>query len=193
MKYLYLFIENDKVNDAVKYGMKLSEYVNKRLYTNPEKKGITAYLSPTDSIDYNDSNFTCLKVLTTNLNIFVYNKIFDNTSSINEFICDYSNYTIGSYEEPIAIICSTILPENLSIYNRIIDTPLVVENSKEFFYKKSIQEMLDNECFTNYELYQMLLILGQQKKIFEIFNVTDKIKLYKSKITNIEYTKKNNF
>ena len=38
MKYLYLFIENDKVNDAVKYGMKLSEYVNKRLDTNPEKK-----------------------------------------------------------------------------------------------------------------------------------------------------------
>lgn len=193
MKYLYLFIENDKINDAVKYGMKLSEYANKILKINPEKKGILAYLSPYDSPNCNDSSFTCLKILTNNLNIYLYNKIFDNTNSLENFLCDINNYVIGSYEDPVAIICSTILPENISIYNNIIDTPLIVENSKDFFYQKSVQEMLDNECFTNYELYQMLLILGQQKKIFEISSVSDKIKIYKSKTTNIEYTKKNNF
>ena len=193
MKYLYLFIENEKINDAVKYGMKLSEYANKILKTSTEKKGIAAYLSPSDCPDFSDPNFTCLKILTDNLNIYIYNKIFDNTDSLDDFLCDATDYNIGDYEDPIAIICSTILPENISIYNKILDTPLIVENSKDFFYQKSIQEMLDNECFTSYELYQMLLILGQQKKIFEISNITDKIKIYKSKTTNIEYTKKNNF
>ena len=73
MKYLYLYIENDKINDAIKYGMKLSEYANKIINT---KKGIIAYLTPQDSPLFQDKNFTCLKIKTSDLNIFIYNKIF---------------------------------------------------------------------------------------------------------------------
>lgn len=193
LRYLYIYIENDKVNDIVKYGMKLSEYANKILETTREKKGIVSYLTPKDSELYNDNNFTCLKINVDNLHIFIYNKIFEDTEYIKKHFIDYNKYELGSFEEPVALICSTILPENISIYDKLIDSPNIIENSKDYYYEKAIYEMLNNEYFTNYELYQMLLILGQQKKIFNITNITDKIKIYKSKGNNKQYTKKTNF
>lgn len=193
MKYLYLYIENTKINDAIKYGMKLSEYANKVLSLNNDKKGIISYLSPQDSALYQDQNYTCLKINTQNLKIYIYDKIFEETEYIDKYHINIEKYKLGDFEDPVALICSTILPENISIYNKIIDSPNLIENSKDFYYQKSIQEMLDNNYFTSYELYQMLLILGQQKKIFQSSNITNKIKLYKDKRTNKTYSKKSNF
>lgn len=193
LKYLYLYIENEKVNDVIKYGMKLSEHANKILKINNEKKGIISYLTPKDSNLYNDTNFTCLKINTDNLHIYIYNKIFEDTDYLKKYFIENDKYEIGSFEEPIALICSTILPENITLYNKLLDSPNIIENSKDYYYEKAIYEMLNNEYFTNYELYQTLLILGQQKKIFDIKNITDKIKIYKSKNDNKKYTKKTNF
>lgn len=193
MRYLYIYIENDKVNDAIKYGMKLSEYSNKILETSTERKGIIAYLTPKDCEDYNNENFSCLKINCDNLNIFVYNQVFENTEYFENFIYEYKKYTPGLFEEPIALICSTILPENIEIYNKILDTPNIIETSKDFYYQKSINEMLESDYFTNYELYQMLLILGKQKNIFDVENITDKIKLYTNKYNKNKYSKKSNF
>lgn len=194
MKYLYFYIENDKKNDAVKYGMKLSEHANKIIHLNNNKKGLICYLTPEDSPFFGDKNFTCLKINTTNLNnIYIYNKIFEDTEDLEKYFVKSNDYILGSFEEPVALICSTILPENISFYNDIIDTPILIENSKEFYYQRAIQEMLDTEEFTSYELYQMLLILGKQKNIFTVSDITDKIKIYKSNLNGKTYTKKSNF
>lgn len=193
MNYLYLYIENDKVNDVRKYGMKLSEYANKIITVDAEKKGIVAYLTPKDSIAYDDENYTCLKIKTTNLHVFIYNKIFEGTDELKKYFLDINKYQFGSYETPTALICSTILPENIELYNKILDYPNLIENSKEYYYEKNILDMLESNLFTNYEIYQMLLILGQQKKVFDTNNITDKIKIFTNKVNNKTYTKKNNF
>ena len=122
--------------------------------------------------------------------------------SDKDFICNIKDYIYGNYEEPRALICSTILPENIFIYNKIIDTPLIIEKSKEFYYKHSVLDMLDNDLFTSFEVYQLLLILGQKKKLFKVKEVDEKLKLYDyllGKYSNIDkkngkkYTKKSNF
>ena len=122
----------------------------------------------------------------------LYNKLCENTPLITNFYCDITEYTIGDYELPEAIICSSILPENLSIYNKILDKPLLVQNSREFYYEKSINDILDSDKFSKYELYQMLLILGDQKKVFKVEKKED-LKLYKDPISGKTYTKRSNF
>lgn len=194
MKTLYLFVQSKQVETYIKYGIKLSQTANKIIkYEKTEKRGIIAYLSPMDSNKYYDNDYTCLKINTSKLNILIYNNTALNLTNDKYFICDLNDYSFGKYEEPRALICSTILPENISIYNKIIDTPLLISNSKEFYYKHAILDMLDNDLFTNFEVYQLLLILGQKKELFKVKEINSKFKLYIDKKSNRKYTKKSNF
>lgn len=194
MKNLYLFVPNENVDNYIKYGIKLSQNANKVVtYERAEKKGIISYLSPMDSEKYYDNNFTCLKINISKLNILIYNETALDLTNNRDFICNIKDYIYGKYEEPRALICSTILPENIFIYNKIIDTPLIIEKSKEFYYKHSVLDMLDNDLFTSFEVYQLLLILGQKKKLFKVKEVDEKLKLYIDKKSGKKYTKKSNF
>lgn len=194
MKTLYLYVPSDKVENYIKYGIKLSELANKIItFEKSQKKGIIAYLSPKDTDYYYNTEFTCLKINTNNLNIFIYDNTALNLTNDKYFINKIDNYTLGTFEEPYALICSTILPENISIYNKLIDIPLIIENSKDFYYKKAIFNMLDNDFFTNFEVYQLLLILGQKKQLFKVKEIDNQLKLYIDKKSNKKYTKKSNF
>lgn len=194
MKTLYLYVPNSQVDICIKYGIKLSQYANKVVnFERTEKKGIIAYLSPMDSKKYYDNNYTCLKINVNKLNILIYNHTAFSLTNDKFFICNFKDYINGTYEEPRALICSTILPENIYVYNKIIDTPLLIENSKEFYYKHAILDMLDNDLFTSFEVYQLLLILGQKKKIFKVKEVNEKFKIYTDKKSNKKYTKKSSF
>ena len=194
MKTIYLYVLNNKVDDYLKYGIKLSEFADKVIKCDRgEKKGIVAYLSPKDSYLYYDNNYTCLKVKVDRLNIYIYNKATINLTKDKDFIRKISEYMVGSFEEPEVLICSSILPENLSIYNKLIDTPLLIDNSKEYYYKNSIYEMLDNDFFSNFEVYQLLLILGQKKGVLKVKEIDEKLKIYIDNKSNKKYTKKSNF
>lgn len=193
MKYLYIFVQNKHLENVIKYGMKLSEFSNKLLtLSDVQKCGITAFLSPKDSELYYETDFSCVKVLTNNINGLIYNKTCDNSHLLNDFICDISKYEVGHFEEPVAFITSTILPENIQVYNKLQDVPLLIENSKQFYYEKAIHDMLENDKFSKYELYQMLLILGEQKKIYQT-TIDKNIKIYEDKISGKKYTKRSSF
>lgn len=192
MQDLYIYVDKTKTADCLKYGIKLSEYENKVLnFPESEKRGINAYLSPKDSDKYTDDSYDCLRVIPSNLNVIVYNKLFEKSKLLEKYTCDIDSYTIGDYELPEAIICSSILANNLVPYNKILDKPLVVQNSREFYYEKCINEIIDTEKISKYELYQTLLILGDQKKLYNVEKV-DNIKFYTDKISGKTYTKKSN-
>ncbi len=193
MKYLYIYVKNIDIENVIKYGIKLSEFANKVInLQNTHKYGITAYLAPKDSPHYFDNEYSCIKILLNNLNCLIYNQICENTIFFEDYICDISQYEIGTFEDPIAFIQSTILPENIQIYNKIQDIPLLIQDSKQYYYEKSISEMLDNSNFSKYELYQLLLILGEQKKILES-EINNNVKIYIDKISGKKYTKKSSF
>ncbi len=194
MDNLFIYVKNENLENISRYGMKLSEYANKIInILDSTKRGITAYLSPKDTPLYIDDDYICLRINTKDLNIIIYNKICECTSFMDQFTCKIEDYRIGNYEDPVALICSSILPENIFVYNKIIDLPLIIENSKEYYYDKSINYMIENNKFTKFEIYQMLLILGEQKKIFDTEITGEKLKIYKDKISGKKYTKKSSF
>ena len=88
------------------------------------------------------------------------------------------------------MIYSTILPENIFLYNKLLDLPLIIENSKEYFYDKCVSDLIENDKFTKFELYQTLLLLGEQKNIFKSEKIDDNLKIYTDIISNKIYTKK---
>ena len=192
MQDLYIYVDKNISSDCLKYGIKLSEHENRILnLTNSIKRGIQAFLSPKDSELYTDDNFECIRVKTKGLTAIVFNKICENTDLIDDFIVNIEGYNIGDFESPEAIICSSILPDNLFPYNKILDKPLLVQNSKEFYYEKCINEILETDMFSKYELYQTLLILGDQKIVLDV-NKFDSIKIYSDPISVKKYTKKSN-
>lgn len=192
MQDLYIYVDKNKVDDCLKYGIKLSEYENRVLkLSNVSRRGIQAFLSPKDSELYLDDSYGCIRVVSKNLTAIVFNKICENTSLIDNFICNIEEYKIGNYELPEAIICSSILPENLQLYNKILDKPLLVQNSREFYYEKCINEIMETDMFSKYELYQTLLILGDQKKLFSV-SKENNVKMYTDSISGKKYTKKSN-
>lgn len=192
MQDLYIYVNKSIASDCLKYGIKLSEHENKILkLTESNKRGIQAFLSPKDSPLYLNEDFECIRVLTKGLSIIIYNKICENTEIINDFITNIENYKVGDYELPEAIICSSILPDNLFPYNKILDKPLLVQNSREFYYEKCINEIIESDIFSKYELYQTLLILGDQKKVLNAEKFQS-VKIYTDNISNKKYTKKSN-
>lgn len=189
LKALYIYIENDKVSHAVKYGMKLSEYSD--LVIN-KKNGISAYIVPKDSSKYLSDNYTCLRINLNSLNSYIYEKNCINTDVISKFFLKAEDYPLGSFENPRALICSTILPENISIYDKIMDFPILIENSSDFYYENFIFDMVDKGKISPYEIYQMLLVYGEQKGILKSKEVSNTLKIYKDIKTNKRYTRKKN-
>ena len=164
MHYVYLYVEKNVATDCIKFGMKLSEYADRIvMLNNIEKSGMTAFLSPKDSIHYSDTNYYCLKInIEQDLeNVFICNKLEKNNSFDKSNSISILNYKIGSFENPRCIITTSILPENINLYNKIMDSPLIIENSQMLFYQKNILNIIDE--FDNSQLQKLYYILISDK------------------------------
>ena len=58
-------------------------------------------------------------------------------------------------------------------------------------YEKCINEIMETDMFSKYELYQTLLILGDQKKVFNV-SKENNVKMYTDSISGKQYTKRSN-
>lgn len=163
IRNVYLYVKKDEVIKCIKYGMKLSEYSNVSFNNGViSKKGILAYISPKDSNKYFSDNYDILRVKTDELNIFVNNSSLVESTEGKTFnyteMCNLSDYKLGTFINPELVICSTILPEYIFKYNRIIDVPLLIDNSKELYLEKELEE--NNEKNFNDLTFEMLKSLS---------------------------------
>lgn len=192
MQDLYIYLDKNVASDCLKYGIKLSEFGNKVLTLNDGvKSGILAFLAPKDSPLYGNDSYECIRLNPTGLSAIVYNKVCENTDLIENYTKSLEEYKLGDYESPEAIIMSSILSDNLSHYNKILDKPLLVQNSREYYYEKCINEIMETDMFSKYELYQTLLILGDQKKVLNTEKYQN-IKVYTDQVSGKKYTKRSN-
>ena len=133
---VYIYVKKDLIDECCKYGMKLSSFCN---LTYKNKKGILAYLSPKDSDNYTNPDYEILRIKINNIKSYIFNK--ENTKEI----CKLDKYTLGDYINPNVFINSSIMPENIFKYNRILDVPLLIENSKDFYLSRIEEKKVEIE------------------------------------------------
>ena len=135
IRNVYVFVEKDKIDYCLKYGMKISMFYNTtEKIMGFKKKGIKAYLSPKDSNNYNNENFEILRI-----NMENSSKAYVINEENNDF-CKIDTYHFGDFIQPEVILTSSIMPENIFVYNKILDVPLIVQNSKEFYLSRIEEE-----------------------------------------------------
>lgn len=147
MKYAYFYLKTEQYNDCLKYGLKLSDNINKTIKLgNLIKSGFVCYISPKDSDLYNNTNYKCAKIDISNLNnVYVIDDTFENYDFYNEFIIEAPKYNYGFFENPKIIICTSIIPERIYNYNKIIDSPLPYDKSNDFYYLNKIYYLLEEK------------------------------------------------
>lgn len=187
MNYVYLYAKKEVNENYLKYGIKLSEVSDSIINVNGyDKKGIVCYLNPKDSSLYSSPNFICLKIMVSGLSCYVVNEALKGTNYYSETTKTLINYNSGDYEIPIAVVCSTILPENISVYNKVLDTPLLYDNSKDLYYEKNILDIIENNKTQKKDILKLLLESLSGIEILE--NDKKSSRIYLDTKTNKKYT-----
>lgn len=145
MSIIYYYAKNDNLPIFLKYGIRLSKNFDKEINIRGNKKPfLIGFLNPRDDIKkYNSETYTCLKLDLFNNHC----KVIDYSSNeiFDEFIdfIPLEEYKFGTYKNPIVLIDTSIISDKISVYNKIMDVPILYDNSEDFFYEVQIRKMID--------------------------------------------------
>ena len=151
MVEVYFYIPAEKASDAVECGIKLSEwYSREAVIDGTVRKCIAALLNPRDEYDkYTSGAYRCLKLEVDSRYCFAADRSLYETGLSDpgvmelyrESIKPIGSYTFGEYRFPEVLVTSTILGENISVWGKMLDTPLLYNNSEEL-YLSNLMELL---------------------------------------------------
>lgn len=157
MSIIYYYTKNDNLPIFLKYGIRLSKNFNKELNINGYiKPYLIGLLNPKDDISkYNSTEFTCMKldILDSHCKIIDSSFIENYNSQPLEYI-PIEDYIFGTYKNPLVLIDSSIISDKISTYNKIMDIPLLFDNSEDFYYELKIKKIIDE--LPPKEVYELL-------------------------------------
>ena len=176
MATIYFYVKSSKLNETLRYGIKLSQNFSHIIpIKNIEKKCMVGLLNPKDDIDkFNSDDYVCLK-----LNLYLEQCYIINDVSLvippKEYeIINIKDYKYGELESPRVLFSCSILPEEITILNKTIDEPLLFDNSKDLFYEIKIAQMMDE--LTPSEIYFALCEYVDYKESKALSNLEKTLK-----------------
>lgn len=154
MVEVYFYMPADRADYAVECGIKLSEWYSRETVIDcSSKKCIAALLNPRDEYEkYISSDYRCLKLEVESKYCFVADRsLYEAGQSYPQAmelykasIVPIGKYTFGDYRFPEVLVTSTILGDNISMSGKMLDTPVLYENSQELYFN-NLMEYLRNE------------------------------------------------
>jgi len=183
MADIYYYLQNSKLNDCLKFGIKLSDYFNDEIeINNTNRKYLLGFLNPKDDLEkFNSNEYTCIRTNINNDYLFVTDSILLSSEYFEENLIPIERYKFGTFRNPIVLILSSILSNQINIINKIIDIPVLYNSSEELYLKNSIEYL--RETISDEVLLEHLLNLLSNQ------NIITKISLPNGKII---YQDKNN-
>ena len=154
MATIYYYAKNESLPIYLKYGIRLSKNFDKELNINGYiKQYLIGYLNPKDNMQkYNSNEFTCIKLEVLENHVTVIDSSFglENNSSYSSI----DKYIFGTFRLPLALVDTSIMSDKISLYNKVIDVPLLYDNSEEYFYELNVQKILNEQ--TSKDIYEKL-------------------------------------
>ena len=156
MSIIYYYTKKDNLPIYLKYGIRLSKNYDEEFNISGYKKPyLLGLLNPKDDMSkYNSNDYTCLKldVLSNHCKVINYS-IQLNINEITPYI-PLEEYKFGTFKNPCILIDTSIISDKISLYNKIIDVPLLYDNSEDFYYELQNQKILDE--LSPKEIYELL-------------------------------------
>lgn len=145
MATIYFYVKSSKLNETLRYGIKLSENFSHRLpIKGLEKKCMVGLLNPKDDINkFQSDDFVCLKLNLYPEQCFIINEVALVIPPKEYEIIGLKDYKYGDIESPRVLFTCSILPEEITLLNKTIDEPLLFDNSKDLYYQIKIAKMMD--------------------------------------------------
>ncbi|WP_010681127.1 hypothetical protein [Acetivibrio cellulolyticus] len=150
MVEVYYYVPQDKVENAIECGLKLSEWYEKEVHMGLEnRKCFSALLNPKDDMDkYKSSAYRCIKLELYPRYCFVADKYLYEIGLNHpevmklyvESVMPIENYTFGLYRLPECLVTSTVIPEQISLLDRRLDSPILFNSSEELYINNVIEE-----------------------------------------------------
>jgi len=145
MATIYFYVKSSKLNETLRYGIKLSQNFSHIIpIKDIEKKCMVGLLNPKDDIDkFNSDEYVCLKLNLYPEQCYIINEVFLVIPPKEYEVINIKDYKYGEFENPRVLFSCSILPEEITILNKTIDEPLLFDNSRDLFYQIKISKMLD--------------------------------------------------
>lgn len=151
MAEVYLYVPAGRAGYAVDCGIKLSEWYNREVYIEGDlQKCITALLNPRDEYDkYISNDYRCLKLEVKSKYCYVADRLLyeaglsypEVMEMYGRSIVPIDKYVFGDYRTPEVLITTTILGEYINVTGRMLDSPVLYENSRELYFNDLMERM----------------------------------------------------
>jgi len=186
---VYYYIYANKAEIALDCGLKLSENYSRVINIDGvEKRYMSTLLNPKDDMEkYKSSEYKCLKFeLPTNNCIVADSYLYIIGESLQEAMGLYvesiklvNNYAFGTFRLPECLVSSTILPEQISILDKRLDSPILYDNSEDLYINNIIE--INKEKHDDFEdilLYCFYLKLAESNKVKMIEDKENRITVF---------------
>ncbi len=172
---VYYYIPVAEKEDALSCGIKLSVKAEKKVVINGYSTPcISALLNPKDDMSrYNSDRFACLRIELKPEYCFIADKSLYGSEKTRELynrsIVSPMNYIFGTYRLPECLVTCTILPDSISLMNRIIDSPVLYDSSEKLYIANLVEKF--NEDYPDFCETALFIFLdklagaGKLKKI----------------------------
>ncbi|PYG89164.1 hypothetical protein LY28_00987 [Ruminiclostridium sufflavum DSM 19573] len=202
MPEVYYYVKLEEVSDITDCGLKLSEFYDKEVIIENEKKQcFSALLNPKDDMElYGSASFCCLKLQVKSEKCFVADRFIFETVQDNNIelyyktIIPIEKYMFGTYRLPECLITTTILPDEAYILDKRIDSPIIYSNSEELYINNILQDLRDNYAeMDNVLLYLFLDNLTVMGRLEKVENINAGMTIFKNESGKTYCIKKPDF
>jgi hypothetical protein len=186
---VYCHIKAEKAENVVDCGLKLSEMADREILLNGmPKRCFQTYLSPEDDKNcFGKIEFRCLKIQVRKsvcrmADAFLYEmgNVNENTMELYEkSIIPLDNYVFGMYRMPVCLITTTMLPGEITLLNKNLDSPVLFRKSEELYVNNLIEDFRnENENIYDNLLYSYFVLLEQRGQAIKLESEDTKMAVF---------------